>query len=405
MSENRDDAGEGTPPGRHGWTLSARARTYSLTIAFCAVLLGLLGGGYPGAAIVGAAGPGALTILQKRRTALAVTVAVLPGFWLWPEARTSLAFWCYLGLSLSAGMLPRRMIPVLLRQPNATWQGLMIAVTIAVCCTTLARGWVVDAAAVVGVLCSALLGAGLARHLAMLDARLLVWGEQGLVSVTRDLLLGRVTSGMLHDLAQPLNVISMANGNLGYIIDRLDIDETRRGQLDERIRRIAEHTQGAARILDLFRWFGRDGAGERGQLDVRGALERAVEATRSNVRHRDVQVNVRGSALSYPIPEQHGSLEMMSVAALLAAFAAFIGVDGAKNAGAVSIDADLTPGHVVVTVRCVHQDGEAVCPKQLDHATQWLVEQVAAEARGEFRYRRGGGEGDCFVIRLARGEA
>ncbi|MGH6745744.1 hypothetical protein [Novosphingobium sp.] len=377
-------------------------RFYPGAIALCALCLGLVSSHAPAAGVIGSAAAGALFVLHKTIKAALVTAALSAGFYLIPEARTAPAYWTTLGMVAAAGFFPRSLVTVLLRAPRWTWVLALLVAMASFCATLIAPGLPTTVAVFTGSLSAAFLGAGLARHLAMVDARLLAWGEDGLVPVTRDLLLGRVTAGMLHDLAQPLNVISMANGNMRYIVEQLDIGEESRKQLLDRVARISTHTEAAAFILSLFRWFGRDGDKERSALSVRSALERAVAATKSNVRHHGVSVELDGNALDHLLPEHHGALEMMAVAALLSAFGSFIGPGSEKRKGKVLLRAAMTPVHVVVTVQCIDEN-EAPAPGcKLDHATLWLVEQVAIEAGGDFRSMLRSSQPTRFVIRLGR---
>ncbi|EQB09863.1 sensor histidine kinase [Novosphingobium lindaniclasticum] len=382
-------------------------RFYPGAIAICALCLGLVSSHAPAAGVIGAAAAGALFVLHKTLKAALVTAALSAGFYVIPDAQYSPAYWTTLAMVAGAGFLPRSIVTVLLRAPRWTWVLALLLATSSFCCILLiANPSIPDplatAAVFTGSLSAAFLGAGLARHLAMVDARLLAWGEDGLVPVTRDLLLGRVTAGMLHDLAQPLNVISMANGNMRYIVEQLDIGEDSRRQLLERVARISSHTEAAAFILSLFRWFGRDGDKERSALNVRSALERAVAATKSNVRHHGVSVELDGNALDHLLPEHHGALEMMAVAALLSAFGSFIGAGKDKRKGKVVLRAAMTRAHVVVTVRCIDETGAPAPARKLDHATLWLVEQVALDAGGDFRSMLRKSQPTRFVMRLGR---
>ncbi|MDE8650523.1 hypothetical protein [Novosphingobium album (ex Liu et al. 2023)] len=379
----------------------------ALALALCALLLGLAAIRVEGAAVIGATAAGALFALRQRLILFLIAAAMLIPLAVLPEARLSIGYWSQMALMVGAALLSPRFAPALLHVPQWAW-ALVAMLGTASFCLSLAgpAGVGMAAATVFGSLCAACLGAGLARHLAMADARLLAWGEDGLAAVTRDLLLGRITSGMLHDLAQPLNVIAMANGNLGYIVEHLDIDDEARRQLVERIARISTHTEGAAYILGLFRWFGREGNQDESRLSVRSALERAVAATRSNVRHHGVAIELKGDGLDYLVPRRHGALEMMAVAALLSAFGAFIRPEGQKLKGTVLLHAALSPAHVVIRFHCTDEAGAVLAGKKLDHATLWLVEQVAREADGDFRCARtaprGAAQPARFVIRLAR---
>ncbi|TCM35235.1 hypothetical protein [Novosphingobium sp. ST904] len=377
-------------------------RFYPAAIAVCALCLGFTSAFAPAAGLIGAAAAGALFVLHKTLKALIISGILAVTLLFMPEARTSPAYWTLLILIASAAFVSRGLVPVLLRAPRWSWVVALLLATASFCGLLLMSGPMATAAILIGSLCAAFLGAGLARHLAMVDARLLAWGEDGLVPVTRDLLLGRITSGMLHDLAQPLNVISMANGNMRYIVEQLDIDAESRKQLLDRVSRVSSHTEVAAFILGLFRWFGRNGDKDVTGLNVRSALDRAIAATKSNVRHHGVTVELHGNALDHLVPEHHGALEMMAVAALLSAFGGFIGPKNEKQKGKVLLRATITPAHVVITVQCIDGDDKPAPGRKIDHATLWLVEQVAIEAGGDFRSLLRRNQPTRFVIRLGR---
>lgn len=376
---------------------------YPRVIALSALLLGITSVAVSATAIFGAIAAGALFILRRRRLTLLTVLGMLPVL-LVPAPYQSFGYWTLLLMMTAAGLVTLHTMPAFLSVPRWAWSLCILAGTASICVALLASGLAAEFAVIVGCICAAWIGAGLARHLAMVDGRILAWGDDGLTSVTRDLLLGRVTSGMLHDLAQPLNVIAMANGNMGYIIEHLEIEEGNKVQLLERIARVSTHTEGAAAVLRLFRWFGRDGNQEEAQLHVRSALERAVAATRSNIRHPGIAVEMRGNALDHLVPDHHGRLEMIAVAALLSAFGAYIGEDGEKRRGTVVLDAALSSSHVVVKVLCIDETGGEVAGQGLDHATLWLVEQLAHDVGGDFRCQPHGGRPSQFRIRLARSD-
>lgn len=379
----------------------AASGALSYAMAISALALGLSASYAPVAALFASVAAGAFLVYRLRILAVIVVLGMVAGFAL--GLPPSIPQWFFLALMAGATVLPFRFITPLLRVSRRVWALCMIVASLSFCTIVLepgTHGAIV--ASITGSMAAAYLGLGLARHLSMADARILSWGEDGLVAVTRDLLLGRITSGMLHDLAQPLNVISMANGNLGYIIEDLDLDEQQRAQLLERIIRISEQTESAAVILSLFRWFGREGNLEQSQLNVRSALDRALAVTRSNVRHHGVEVDISGSALEYLLPDHHGKLEMIAVAALLSSFGGFYGADGRGVQGRVLIHAQPSPAHIVIRVECRNMAGEALTPKRIDQATLWLVEQVARETGGDFHCAWQGSQPSHYVIRLKR---
>lgn len=369
------------------------------SIAICAILLGLCSSQVAIAGVFASVSIGALFTLRAPIQTRAVLGILVVGLIVQLESGVSLAYAIVLAQTLVAAFAPRRLVSAVMSVPRWTWHIMSVLAAASICAMLLGFGPAPTALALVT---SGYLGVNVTRNLAMRDAHLLSWGDENLIKVTRDLLLGRVTSGMLHDLSQPLNVISMANGNMGYIVDRLDIDADDRRHLQERIERIGQHTQNAAEILSLFRWFGRDGSDNAEQHTVRNAFARAIAVTRSNARHNDVAVKLEGDGLDYLLPKRLGCLEIMAVAALLCALSSFVDANGTKKGGTVRIVANLKATDVMISLHSTDDMGQPVQGKTMDTATRWLVEQVAKEASGDFRalYRRDSSE--RFLIRLRR---
>lgn len=381
----------------NGWLYPAALAVSTLVLGFASIVA-------PVAGVIAAVGAGALCVLRKRFHALGVAALMLGALAFLPPAGFSSAYWMLIALSLVAAAAPLRIAPSLLRVAPMTWAVCLVICAASIGGLLLEHGTLLHFFIFAGCVSSFLLGAGLARHLAMVDARILAWGEEGLTAVTRDLLLGRITSGMLHDLSQPLNVISMANGNLGYIAEHLDTDDATRQQLLERTARIATHTESAASILTLFRWFGRSAYQDGATLTVRSALSRAVQATRSNVRYHGVEVELDGNALDMFSARHHGRIEMMAVAALLSALSAYGSSDGERTKGRIVLFASGAQDEIVVEVHCFDTEGEPVQCKPLDNATLWLIEQVAHEAQGEFRSLTHRNDQVQFVFRFERND-
>lgn len=371
-------------------------------IAFSFSSLMVAGAMSPPAATMSGAMAGAMYTFRSRLWTL--LAALLPLLWiaLYPATTTSPGFWAALALMVGAALMPPRFLSLFARLPREFCYVCAVVGISCLCAALLlpqtSAAWLVVPAC----LCAATIGVTLTRHLALADARILAWGEDGLSKITRDLLLGRITSGMLHDLAQPLNVISMANGNLSYIIEHIAIEPDKRAQIAERIRRISANTENAASILSLFRWFGRVGNSDHGLLNVRSALERAIASTRSNVRHAGVSIEVTGDALDYLLSQRHGTVEMMAVASLLSAFGGFILPNGTKIQGHVLLRATQSPAHIVVSLQCLDEQGQPSIRCDMDRATLWLVEQIARESSCEFRYSRRRGQPSLFSMRIPR---
>lgn len=232
-------------------------------------------------------------------------------------------------------------------------------------------------ATVIGIAVGQLYAATAMRHA--------VWRGSSISQTARDILLGRITTGMIHDLAQPMNVVSMANGNLGFLVGQLADDDEHKAQLQERVDRIGGQAEKAAHLLQYFRNFGLQTTDKGDDLTVRESLERAWVSTRSNVKHGGVSVVYRGDALDCVVPEGLGVLQILVAGALLNAYAAFLKDDGSRIDGTVILLTTLRPSMIEVVVRCADSDGNAQMLKKMDPVTQWLLEEVALEAGGSFR--------------------
>lgn len=351
---------------------------------------------------LGAACAGALMALRRRLWPL-IGIACLGLLMIMGlVARAPGHHWFLVAMLLMGALLPYRRMPAAVFLPRPVW-AICLGGAMASICLSVSMGPDHAAALIaLGNVLAGALGAALVRQLALSNGGFPVARDMSILDVSRDLLLGRVTSGMLHDLAQPLNVISMANGNLGYIMGRLEMPPLQRAQFDERLNRIAAQTEHAASILNLFRWFGRDRDRETGLLNVKSALQQAVAATRSNVRHGGVGVRLGGDALDYPLAGRHGMLEMMTVAALLSSFGTFVLADGRKIKGLVHVHAELSPSFVVIAIWCEDETARRCPAGPIDETTLWLLEQIARAGNGDFRRAPEKHGLAQFTIRLAR---
>lgn len=371
-------------------------------LTFCVVGIAGTAQVLPAMTPLGAACAGALIALRRRLWPLIGMVCLGLLMIMGLVAREPGHHWLLLALLLMGGLLPYRRIPLTTCLPAHLWAICLGGTVASICLSIRVNADCAAALIALGSIPATAGGAALVRQLELSDGGLPVARDMSVLDVSRDLLLGRVTSGMLHDLAQPLNVISMANGNLSYIMENLEVPPLQRAQLDERLNRIAGQTEHAAHILDLFRWFGRNRDREAELLNVKSALQQAVAATRSNVRHGGVAVRLSGDALDYPLPRRHGLLEMMAVAALLSAFSSFVLANGSKVKGLVHVHAELSPSFVVIAIWCEDEAARPCAAGPIDETTLWLLEQIACTGDGDFRRTPEGHGLTQFTIRLAR---
>ncbi len=207
------------------------------------------------------------------------------------------------------------------------------------------------------------------------------WSQANMRTVTRDLLLGRITTGMIHDLAQPINVVSMANGNLSYLLERID-GKDHIPLIEERVQRIAAQTDRAASLLHNFRSFGRADAAAHDVLTVRDALERTRVATISNVRHGGVVIELRGDALDCICNLHVGILQMTVSAALLTVFSSFSGGPDEQRNGTVIIEANLAAEQIIFTVTAIGDDQKEVALSRMEPILGLLIGEVVTGVSG-----------------------
>jgi signal transduction histidine kinase len=254
---------------------------------------------------------------------------------------------------------------------------LLIAAEVRIVETSLALIVILSAmTATIGLVLGALLDSTARRDAA--------WSRANIGVVARDLLLGRITTGMIHDLAQPINVVSMANGNLSYLLHNMPEQEQAHGLLHERVQRIAGQTDKAAHLLHNFRSFGRGEQEQGGMLTVRDALERTRIATTSNVRHGGVAVELEGDALDCIGGEHLGVMQIAVAGALLSAFAAFAGGGGEKLNGSVIVNARLARRTIILTITALDDEGRSLHAIQPEPVLSWLLHEVLCGIGGEF---------------------
>ncbi len=208
-----------------------------------------------------------------------------------------------------------------------------------------------------------------------------------LAQTSRYLMLGRIAGGMAHELSQAMNVIGMANGNLGYILARADVAEPFSTELNQRVAKIAAHSSAAATMLGQFRWFGLDGGRDQLDMTVGTALERAVMATRAATRKTGVLVEIRGDGVNHPAPLRHGLIELLASAALteLARMLADRPSES-EPPQAISLEATRTQTHIEIAVVCRNDrqlTGAAI--DGIDRISYDLVARLAASVQAEIR--------------------
>jgi PAS domain S-box-containing protein len=161
--------------------------------------------------------------------------------------------------------------------------------------------------------------------------------------------LGEVTTGMAHELNQPLASISLAAENAQR---RLAVADPDLAGVQQKLDMIVEQTSRIARLIDHMRVFGRMDAAKTGPVAVAGVVENALDMLESKLKGAGVVVEFNAEpglaqVLGAAIP-----LEQVIINLLANACDAY-GVAGGKAGGrrGVTIEARGVGERVSITVR------------------------------------------------------
>ncbi|MCO7594528.1 MULTISPECIES: PAS domain-containing sensor histidine kinase [Pseudomonas] len=101
--------------------------------------------------------------------------------------------------------------------------------------------------------------------------------------------LGELTTGLLHEINQPLNVMRMATVNA---LKRLDNGAVEPAYLQDKLRRIEAQVERTARLVDHMRVFGRRSEVERQRFSAWAAVEGAVALLDEGLRGKGVTLRI-----------------------------------------------------------------------------------------------------------------
>lgn len=370
---------------------------YSVALGLAALVIAAKGDTSLSSHLLVAAASGALIGLGSRLWMVTLGVAMLA--WLATHLATSGPALWLVAVTLVLGAMPRPRPLPRLPGPVLAAAPVLIALALLLVAQGLA-GW---PASLLALACVAvtLYGAALVAA-AIVDrggpAALPVRSDR-VGAIARHFLLGRIAPGLSHDLGQSLNVIIMANSNIAYIVDQLDLSAEERSQLTARIARIGTHSDMAAGILGLLRWFGRDDARDKGAMTVGSALERAIAAVRPQARAARMVIELRGDALDFPAAARQGAIEMIGVAALLDLLAT-TGEEDGEASRRIVLDASHDGGEVAVRLLSEHMPPEEMRRSPVDQVTLDLASDFAGQCGGEVRQVRRRNDPVQMVIRL-----
>jgi signal transduction histidine kinase len=370
---------------------------YSVALGLAALVIAAKGDTSLSSHLLVAAASGALIGLGSRLWMVTLGVAMLA--WLATHLATSGSALWLVAVTLVLGAIPRPRPLPRLPGPVLAAAPVLIALALLLVAQGLA-GWPASLLALACV-AATLYGAALVAA-AIVDRggpAALPVGSDRVGAIARHFLLGRIAPGLSHDLGQSLNVIIMANSNIAYIVDQLDLSAEERSQLTARIARIGTHSDMAAGILGLLRWFGRDDARDKGAMTVGSALERAIAAVRPQARAARMAIELRGDALDFPAAARQGAIEMIGVAALLDLLAT-TGEEDGEASRRIVLDASHDGGEVAVRLLSEHMPPEEMRRSPVDQVTLDLASDFAGQCGGEVRQVRRRNDPVQMVIRL-----
>ena len=111
--------------------------------------------------------------------------------------------------------------------------------------------------------------------------------EAQLVQSSKLATLGEVTTGIAHELNQPLNIIRMATETLQELSEDGEVPDD---VLSDKLGRIVGQVDRAAEIINHMRIFGRNDAGEVEDVDLKEALRGAIGLVKEQMRLSGIEL-------------------------------------------------------------------------------------------------------------------
>ena len=113
--------------------------------------------------------------------------------------------------------------------------------------------------------------------------------QEQLVQAGKLATLGELTTGVAHELNNPLNNIGLFVGNA---VDLIELAVTEKGQIVGELRHAMQQVSKATEIISHLRTFGRAAPVSREPISLRQVIERALSLMREQLRLRDIDVTV-----------------------------------------------------------------------------------------------------------------
>ena len=113
--------------------------------------------------------------------------------------------------------------------------------------------------------------------------------QEQLVQAGKLAILGELTTGVAHELNNPLNNIGLFVGNA---IDLIELGGTDSEQIVRELRQATQQVRKATEIISHLRTFGRAAPVRREPIPLRQVIERALSLMQQQLRLREIEVTV-----------------------------------------------------------------------------------------------------------------
>ena len=113
--------------------------------------------------------------------------------------------------------------------------------------------------------------------------------QEQLVQAGKLAILGELTTGVAHELNNPLNNIGLFVGNA---IDLIELGGTDKEQIVRELRQATQQVRKATEIISHLRTFGRAAPVRREPISLRQVIERALSLMQEQLRLREIEVTV-----------------------------------------------------------------------------------------------------------------
>jgi C4-dicarboxylate-specific signal transduction histidine kinase len=113
--------------------------------------------------------------------------------------------------------------------------------------------------------------------------------QEQLVQAAKLATLGELTTGVAHELNNPLNNIGLFVGN---VIDRIMLGEVAPERIVGELEKAMEQVRKATEIITHLRTFGRAAAVSLEPVEIRDTIERALSLTSEQLRQRAIKVEL-----------------------------------------------------------------------------------------------------------------